>query len=82
MRLTEAFRRDLASSERLHMEVDDLLITGEALTRSRYRIDLPFTTGLQYSRRDAARIIGWPRSTSSTIYGYKTDRSRTCARCS
>ncbi len=76
VRLTEAFRRDLASSERLRMEVDDLLITGEALTRSRYRIDLPFTTGLQYSRRDAARLIGWSRSNSSTIYGYKTDRSR------
>ncbi|HEY7042931.1 MAG TPA: DUF3427 domain-containing protein [Nocardioidaceae bacterium] len=76
VRLTEAFREDLASSERLRREVDDLLITGETLTRSRYRIDRPFTTGLQYSRRDAARIIGWPRSTSSTIYGYKTDRSR------
>lgn len=76
VRLTQSFRSELASSERLQWEVDDLLITGEALTRSRYRTDLQFTTGLQYSRRDAARIIGWPRSTSSTIYGYKTDRSR------
>jgi superfamily II DNA or RNA helicase/HKD family nuclease len=76
VRLTDDFRAELESSERLQCDVDDLLLTGEALTRSRYRIDLPFTTGLQYSRRDAARIIGWPRSTSSTIYGYKTDRSR------
>lgn len=76
VRLTETFRRELASSERLSSEVDDLLTTGEALTRSRYELDVPFTTGLQYSRRDAARIIGWPRSASSTIYGYKTDRSR------
>ncbi len=76
MRLTERFGGELASSARLRKELDDLVITGEALTRSRYRIDLPFTPGLQYSRRDAARIIGWPRSTSSTIYGYKTDRNR------
>lgn len=76
VRLTEAFRGELASSERLRMEVDDLVDTGEALTRRRYRMDVPFTTGLQYSRRDAARIIGWSRSTQSTIYGYKTDRSR------
>lgn len=76
VRLTKAFRDELASSEQFRDQVDDLLMTGEALTRSRYRVDVPFTTGLQYSRRDAARIIGWSRSTSSTIYGYKTDRSR------
>ncbi|WP_427384275.1 DUF3427 domain-containing protein [Janibacter sp. G56] len=76
VRLTDSFRADLVSSERLQSEVDDLLITGQALTRARYRLDVPFTTGLQYSRRDAARILGWPRSTASTIYGYKTDRSR------
>ncbi|WP_110207139.1 DUF3427 domain-containing protein [Nocardioides daejeonensis] len=74
--MTEAFRAELEGSERLRDEIDDALTTGEALTRTRYRSDVPFTTGLQYSRRDAARIIGWPRSTSSTIYGYKTDRSR------
>jgi len=75
-RLADSFRSELAASDRLRSEIDDLLTTGEALTRSRYRSDVPFTTGLQYSRRDAARIIGWPRSTSSTIYGYKTDRTR------
>jgi superfamily II DNA or RNA helicase/HKD family nuclease len=73
--LTDDFREELASSDRLRREVDDLLMTGEALTRSRYRSDVPFTMGLQYSRRDAARILGWPRSASSTIYGYKTDRA-------
>ena len=30
---------------------------------------------MQYSRRDAARIVGWPRAFSSTIYGYKTDEA-------
>lgn len=76
VRLTEVFSEAMASSGRLRAELDDLLVTGDALTRDRYRTDVPFTTGLQYSRRDAARIIGWPRSTASTIYGYKTDRSR------
>lgn len=76
IRFTDDFSESLAKSERLRDEIDDLLATGEALTRKRYRLDVPFTPGMQYSRRDAARIIGWPRSTSSTIYGYKTDRGR------
>ena len=74
--LTDAFAWSMATSERLRAEVDDLLTTGKALIRKRYRIDVPFTPGLQYSRRDAARIIGWPRTNASTIYGYKTDRDR------
>jgi len=53
--------------------VDDVLTTAAALITARYEIDVPFSAGMQYSRRDAARIVGWPRSTSSTIYGYKTD---------
>ncbi len=78
--LSAAFSAELATSARLKSAVDDLLLTGESLTRSRYVVDRPFTTGMQYSRRDAARILGWPRSASSTIYGYKTDRARTvCA---
>jgi hypothetical protein len=35
---------------------------------------------MQYSRRDAAHILGWPRAFASTIYGYKTDEeSGVCA---
>lgn len=75
VRLTDAFQADLHSA-RLRAEIDDLISTGEALIAKRYRVDVPFTPGMQYSRRDAARIVGWSRSTSSTIYGYKTDRSR------
>lgn len=76
VRLADGFAAELAGSERLRDEIDDLLTTGEALTRSRYNLDTLFTPGMQYSRRDAARLVGWPRSTSSTIYGYKTDRSK------
>ena len=35
---------------------------------------------MQYSRRDAARILGWPRKDASTIYGYKVDeKAGVCA---
>lgn len=60
----------------LRAAVDDLLKTGLALTADRYLADVPFTPGMQYSRRDAARLVGWPRSVASTIYGYKTDTER------
>jgi len=73
VRLTSTFARDLEQSAALRVAVDDLLRTGLALTEARYATTAPFTPGMQYSRRDAARIVGWPRSTASTVYGYKTD---------
>lgn len=73
IQLTSAFAEELAESKALAAAVDDLLRTGNALTQERYLPSIPFTAGMQYSRRDAARIVGWPRSTASTIYGYKTD---------
>lgn len=51
----------------------DLIRTGKALIGSRYRKDSVFTPGMQYSRQDAAHLLGWPRKFSSTIYGVKTD---------
>ncbi len=75
VQLTAAFASSLASSPELAAATDDLLKTGTGLTRDRYDPTAPFTPGVQYSRRDAARIVGWPRSVASTIYGYKTDES-------
>jgi len=75
VRLTSSFVRDLGRSRTLRSAVDDLLRTGLALTRARYESTSLFTPGMQYSRRDAARIVGWPRSTASTVYGYKTDEA-------
>jgi superfamily II DNA or RNA helicase/HKD family nuclease len=75
VRLTEAFRVAYAESTSLRNAVTDLLTTGKALTKERYDVNLPFTPGMQYSRRDAAHIVGWPRAFASTIYGYKTDES-------
>lgn len=75
VRLTDEFRTAYAESAALCDAVGDLLKTGKQLTRDRYQTELPFTPGMQYSRRDAARIVGWPRAFASTIYGYKTDEA-------
>lgn len=75
VRLTDDFIAAHAKSSALSDAVTDLLKTGEALTRDRYDATLPFTPGMQYSRRDAAHIVGWPRAFASTIYGYKTDEA-------
>lgn len=73
VRLTEAFMASYVDSEAFRSAVDDLLKTGRELTLQRYRVNAPFTPGLQYSRRDAAHLLGWPRSNEATIYGYKID---------
>ena len=73
VQLTNDFAGAYANSAEFKAAVDDLLRTGKQLTQDRYRSDLPFTPGMQYSRRDAAHIVGWPRAFASTIYGYKTD---------
>jgi len=56
-------------------QVDDLIRTGEELTRARYILNEPFTAGMQYSRKDTTRLLGWPRKWASTLYGYKTELS-------
>jgi hypothetical protein len=53
--------------------VQDVLKTGKQLVLDRFQTGRLFTPGLQYSRRDAARALGWPRAATSTIYGLKTD---------
>ena len=73
--LTEEFQRDYLNSAPFFAAVSDLRETGQDLTRSRYQAHRPFTPGLQYSRYDAAHILGWSRSTYSTIYGVKTDKA-------
>ncbi|MGK2877741.1 MAG: DEAD/DEAH box helicase [Solirubrobacterales bacterium] len=73
VRLTHSFHEELTTSQDLSEAVADLLKTGLELNAKQYLSDRPFTPGMQYSRRDASRIVGWPRSVSSTVYGYKTD---------
>lgn len=71
----DAFRKDGAFAH----EVRDILKTGRHLVEKRYESEPLFTVGRQYGRRDAARILGWPRRNTSTIYGYRVDyESRVC----
>ena len=71
--LREPFASSFDTSPNFASAVNDLIRTGKELIGTRYRPDTPFTPGLQYSRQDAAHILGWPRKVSSTIYGVKTD---------
>jgi len=75
VRLSEAFLDGYTNSDSFIAAVSDLMETGKDLTRRRYTPDRPFTPGLQYSRSDAAHMLGWARATASTIYGVKTDKT-------
>ncbi|KRD35831.1 restriction endonuclease subunit R [Oerskovia sp. Root918] len=55
--------------------VDDLVETGLALVTANYSPLTPFTPGRQYSRKEALRLLCWPRKWASTVYGYKSDHS-------
>ena len=52
--------------------VDDIIETGRELVARGYRGGDPFLAGRQYSRKEVARLLCWPRKWQSTIYGYKT----------
>lgn len=67
--IVEAYKSDSPFSE----YVDDILKTASYVNRA-YLRSRPFTPGMRYSRRDVARLLGWDRSSASTIYGYRTDR--------
>jgi superfamily II DNA or RNA helicase/HKD family nuclease len=71
--LTPSFAGSYSSSLRFAEEVDDIVRTGAALASS--YTGRPFTPGRQYSRIEVCRILCWPRSWASTIYGYKVDRT-------
>lgn len=73
IRLSEAMHQAYTTSGNFRAAVTDLMVTGQALTERRYRADRPFTPGMQYTRPDAAHILGWARAVGSTIYGVKTD---------
>ena len=71
--LRKEFRAAVDSQGASQRAVRDTIKTGKQLVLDRYPSGRRFTPGMQYSRRDAARLLGWPRSATSTIYGLKTD---------
>ncbi|MGM1030471.1 MAG: DEAD/DEAH box helicase [Actinomycetota bacterium] len=79
VRLDQAFEDSYRDSLTFRSAVDDLIETGIELVRARYRQGMPFTPGRQYSRKDAVRLLHWPKNSSSTVYGYKVDQTtRSC----
>lgn len=73
--LTPEFAGNYNSSQVFSASVDDVLDTAYALIVDRYAGADPFKVGKQYSRKDASRLLCWPKNVMSTIYGYKVDRN-------
>lgn len=73
--LTAQFADSYRGSVAFRTAVDDLIDTGLAMVPQRYAAETPFTPGRQYSRKDAVRLLQWPKNSSSTVYGYKVDRA-------
>lgn len=72
LRLRQSVAQAYAEDANFTDYVDDVLQTAMHVNQE-YLHDRPFTPGMRYSRRDAARLLGWYRSNASTIYGYRTD---------
>ncbi|MFL2832124.1 MAG: DEAD/DEAH box helicase [Coraliomargaritaceae bacterium] len=71
--LSSSSLQSYSTNENFKKAVDDLVETGLELNRVRYRSDVPFTAGRQYSRKDSCRLLNWNNNNASTIYGYKVD---------
>lgn len=77
--LTEEFAAAYRTRPAFSTAVDDLIVTGLEVVGQRYDAATTFTRGRQYSRKDACRLLGWPKNSSSTIYGYKVDKATASA---
>lgn len=79
VRIAPALRHSYSRSPAFSRNVDDVIDLGLALISARYRTDRPFTAGMQYSRKDASRLLDWSDNMYSTIFGYRVDSAtRTC----
>lgn len=77
--LTADFGAAYSQSDTFRTAVDDLLKTGAHIVVDRYAGGDPFVQGAQYSRKEVTRLLNFPRSWTSTLYGYKAHKaSRTC----
>ena len=67
------------ASEEFREGVDDVLQTSQVVIPARYQLEVPFTWGRQYSRRDASRLLNWSGNMAGTIFGYRVDKqTRSC----
>ena len=72
-KLNEQLANSYQDSESFRKNLDDVIETGLTLIGNRYQPDRAFTTGMQYSRKDASRLLNWSSNMYSTIYGYRVD---------
>lgn len=71
--------RELLESDPYRRELQDILNIGEWEFNNYilpYRRQDDFALYHKYSREDVCRILGWPNSQASTLYGYKVDYER------
>lgn len=54
----------------------DVLKTGLALNK-KYNNQRQFTLYQQYDRKDACRLLNWPKDVSAPMYGYRVDEDET-----
>jgi superfamily II DNA or RNA helicase len=71
--LSKTFAEAYENSLEFKVYLDDLIRTGLLINFDRYRVDVPFTAGRQYSRKDVSRLLNWQKNMYSTIYGYRLD---------
>jgi superfamily II DNA or RNA helicase/HKD family nuclease len=77
--LSVEFAEAYDTSALFRESVDDVLATTQRLTLERYDLREPFTRAVQYSRKDASRLLNWTSNMYSTIYGYRVDNdTATC----
>lgn len=75
VRASKSLTMAYSASAAFRAEVDDLLRTTIRLVVDRYDLKEPFTRARQYSRKDASRLLCWQSNMSSTIYGYRVDKT-------
>lgn len=71
--VTEAFLASYRGNAEFRTAVRDIIDAGIALNAERYG-DGSLLAGLQYSRKDACRLLGWDSNMQGVIYGYKVHK--------
>ncbi|WP_232531913.1 DUF3427 domain-containing protein [Microbacterium halophytorum] len=78
LRLSDRFHASYSTNATFRSAIDDLISTGIPLNRERYGSG-HLVPGMQYSRKDACRLLGWDNNEQGVIYGYKVHQaSGTC----
>jgi hypothetical protein len=73
--MTDTFQHSYSSNPAFADAVNDIVRTGRKVLNRDWLGGTPFIPGKRYTRREACRLLGWPRKWASTIYGYKVNRA-------